>query len=248
MGTLGVLMTPTPYVLITGGAGHLGGAIAARVAATHRRTIVLDRHLPSTPSLGPTLLVDLTDSEATRTLLRTLVSTEGPPAGIVICHGWSPKTDEGSRLDDAQVSADLFRLVLDVNLTSSFVICAELLPAMAKAGGGRVVVVCSAAAHTGRTNASTAYVASKAGLRGMVHALAVHWASSGILMNDVSPGKISHPAWDDSAGAITQYVAETPGGRLTDAQDVVGLIDFLISDSNTYITGQSILVDGGRLA
>ena len=111
-----------------------------------------------------------------------------------------------------------------------------------------MAVVGTAAAHTGRTNASAAYAASKAGLGALVRILAVRYAPDGVLLNDVSPGKIAHPGWPDSAEMIARYRDETPAGRLANAEEVADVIGFLISEKNTYLTGQSVIVDGGRLA
>lgn len=240
-------MSTTPYVLVSGGAGHLGSAVVDRLVRAGSFPVVLDR-APLNRSRVPTLEVDLAQPAAATEAVTTLLSEYGAPSGVVLCHGWSPKADDGSALPEGDVSADLFSRVLDTNLTSCFMLLQGLLPSMAESGGGRVTVVGSAAAHTGRTNASVAYAASKAGLGAMVRTFAVRYASAGVLINDVSPGKIAHPGWPDSAEAIERYRREIPAGRLANGEEVAEVITFLISEKNTYLTGQSVIVDGGRLA
>ncbi|MBK8730535.1 MAG: SDR family oxidoreductase [Propionicimonas sp.] len=240
-------MTAERYVLVSGGAGHLGSAVVDRVVESGRQPVVLDRTPTARPGVR-SLNVDLAEPTAGESVVRRLLTDLGAPDAVVLCHGWSPKADDGSPLPETAVSAELFNRVLATNLTSCFLLLQGLLPAMAQAGGGRVAVVGSAAAHTGRTNASAAYAASKAGLGALVRILAVRYAPDGVLLNDVSPGKIAHPGWPDSAEMIARYRDETPAGRLANAEEVADVIGFLISEKNTYLTGQSVIVDGGRLA
>jgi NAD(P)-dependent dehydrogenase (short-subunit alcohol dehydrogenase family) len=240
-------MSTAPYVLVSGGAGHLGSAVVDRVLQARTTPVVLDRTKLACEGVQ-SLQADLAQLAAVPHAVTTLLGRYGAPAGLVLCHGWSPKAEDGNALAEGEVSAELFTRVLDTNLTSCFLLLQGLLPAMAESGGGRVVVVGSAAAHTGRTNASVAYAASKAALGAMVRTFAVRYANAGVLLNDVSPGKIAHPGWPDSAETIERYRQETPAGRLAGADEVAEVITFLISEKNTYLTGQSVIVDGGRLA
>jgi NAD(P)-dependent dehydrogenase (short-subunit alcohol dehydrogenase family) len=240
-------MSTTPYVLVSGGAGHLGSAVVDKLVQAGTLPVVLDR-TPLPRTRVPSLEADLVQPASVTGAVTALLNEYGAPAGLVLCHGWAPKADDGSALPEGDVSAELFSRVLDINLTSCFLLLQGLLPAMAESGGGRVVVVGSAAAHTGRTNASVAYAASKAGLGAIVRTLAVRYAPAGVLLNDVSPGKFAHPGWPDSAETIERYRQEIPVGRLADAEEVAEVITFLISEKNTYLTGQSVIVDGGRLA
>ena len=118
---------------------------------------------------------------------------------------------------------------------------------MAAAGTGRVVAIGSAAAHTGRTTAGSAYAAAKAGVAALVRTFGARYAPQGVLINDVSPGKIANPNWPDYPEAIARYRQEIPMGRLAEAGEVADAIAFLLSHRNTYITGQTVIVDGGRL-
>ncbi|GAA2229347.1 MULTISPECIES: SDR family NAD(P)-dependent oxidoreductase [Kitasatospora] len=235
------------YAVISGGSGHLGSAVAARLLAEGRRVVVLDR-VPPRAQGAEFHQTDLADEQATDERLARLLELRGAPDGLVMCQGWSPKGPDGRPLPEAEVPAALFRQVLDANLTSCFLLMRTLVPAMAEAGRGRVVAVGSAAAHTGRTTAGAAYAAAKAGLAAMVSTFAVRHGGDGVLINTVAPGKVANPDWPDSAEEIDRYRREIPVGRLAHKEEVADLIAFLVSDRNSYLTGQTVIVDGGRLA
>ncbi|WP_328345249.1 SDR family NAD(P)-dependent oxidoreductase [Streptomyces violaceus] len=234
------------YTVVTGGAGFLGSAVTDRLLADGQRVVVLDRETPARPE-AHAFQVDLADEAALERVLGRLLEERGAPGALALCHGWSPKGADGSRIPETDVPADLFRQVIDANLTSCFVLLRTLVPAMAAAGTGRVVAIGSAAAHTGRTTAGSAYAAAKAGVAALVRTFGARYAPQGVLINDVSPGKIANPNWPDSPEAIARYRQEIPMGRLAEAGEVADAIAFLLSHRNTYITGQTVIVDGGRL-
>ena len=247
LGTCGVPMSTTPYVLVSGGAGHLGSAIVEKLMQTRSFPVVVDRATPARPGV-PSLEADLVPSASVTGAVTTLLSQYGAPAGLVLCHGWSPKAEDGNAIAEVDMSAELFSRVLDTNLTSCFLLLQGLLPAMAESGGGRVVVVGSAAAHTvAPTRRWHTPRARPDSARWSAYSLC-DTRQQESLLNDVSPGKIAHRGWPDSAETIERYRQEIPVGRLADPEDVAEVITFLISEKNTYLTGQSVIVDGGRLA
>ncbi|MFJ4695462.1 SDR family NAD(P)-dependent oxidoreductase [Streptomyces sp. NPDC088766] len=235
------------YSVVSGGSGFLGSAVTERLLAEGHHVVVLDRTPPRHPE-AVLIEVDLADESALEKALGRLLAERGAPAGLVMCHGWSPKAEDGSTIPENEVPAELFRQVLDTNLTSCFLLLRTLVPAMAATGSGRVVAVGSAAAHTGRTTAGSAYAAAKAGVAALVRTFGVRYAHQGVLINDVSPGKIANPDWPDSPQAIAHYRQEIPVGRLAEAAEVADAISFLLSPLNSYITGQTVIVDGGRLS
>jgi NAD(P)-dependent dehydrogenase (short-subunit alcohol dehydrogenase family) len=119
---------------------------------------------------------------------------------------------------------------------------------MAAAGGGRIVAISSTAGVTGSATAGVHYCAAKAGVLGLVRALAAELAPQGILVNAVAPGKVHNPQWEDTPEAREAYARSVPLGRLATAEEISEVIAFLASERNTYTTGATLVVDGGRLA
>ncbi len=238
---------PERYAIVAGGSGFLGSAVAERLRVDAREVVVLDRTPPRHPGTA-WVPVELTDEDAVARALDGLLRERGAPGALVLCQGWSPKGGDGRAVPEDQVPPAVFRQVLDVNLTSCYLVLRTLVPAMAAAGGGRAVVVGSAAAHTGRTTAGAAYAAAKAGVASLVRTFAVRYGPDGVLLNDVAPGKVANPAWPDDPAAVARYREQIPVGRLGSADEVSDVIAFLVSPRNTYLTGQTVIVDGGRLA
>jgi 3-oxoacyl-[acyl-carrier protein] reductase len=138
--------------------------------------------------------------------------------------------------------------VLDVNLTSVVFTIQGLLPFMKRAGGGRIVLVSSTAGLSASPTAALSYSVAKAAIAALPGLLALELASSQVLINAVAPGKFFNPDWPDEPEKVKRYERSVPLGRLASADEVAALIGFLSSSANTYVTGQTILQDGGRLS
>jgi NAD(P)-dependent dehydrogenase (short-subunit alcohol dehydrogenase family) len=141
------------------------------------------------------------------------------PRVLVNCQGWSPKGADGVAVPDAELSAEGFLRIVEVNLLSCFLTLREFVPAMAAAGGGRVVNVSSTSALTGRTSASPAYAAAKAGLDALTRSFAVRYGPANVMVCGVAPGKLDNARWPDSSEALVGYRAEIPLGRLGRPED-----------------------------
>jgi 3-oxoacyl-[acyl-carrier protein] reductase len=112
-------------------------------------------------------------------------------------------------------------------------------------GGGRIINISSIIGSRGY-NGLAAYSASKAGLDGLTRALARELGRRQITVNAIAPGYVQTDMSSTlSAGQLAQIINRTPLGRLVSAEDVVGLVMFLLSDDAAFITGQTIMVDGG---
>ncbi|MET0821379.1 MAG: SDR family NAD(P)-dependent oxidoreductase [Aeromicrobium sp.] len=142
---------------------------------------------------------------------------------------------------------------MDVNLTSLFLLNRHLWPAMVPRGGS-VITLGSTASFAGFPQ-DAAYVASKGAILAMTKAMALDGGPHGIRVNSVCPGFILTPnlqgyfdAQDDPAGAAAGAGAAAPLGRMGSPADIAGAISFLASDDASFVTGTSILVDGGLMA
>jgi 3-oxoacyl-[acyl-carrier protein] reductase len=143
-------------------------------------------------------------------------------------------------------AADLDRL-LDVNLKSAFYLCAAVAKPMMKQRGGSIVLVSSIVGLAGNAGQSS-YAATKAGLLGLAKSLAKELGSRGIRVNAVAPGLIETAMTAEMPGpAREHYLRSIALGRAGAPEDVAPVVTFLASDSARYVSGQTVVVDGGYL-
>lgn len=141
-----------------------------------------------------------------------------------------------------------FRAVLDVNLTSLMACAAKFEPMLSSSKGSMTIVTSSAAFHATRGN--PAYNASKAGATGLVRTLAQAYAEKGVRVNAIAPGfiptRLTANTTEDEKRAETAR-ARIPMGRFGTPEEMAGVALFLASPLASYVTGQTILADGGML-
>ena len=138
-----------------------------------------------------------------------------------------------------------WKKVIDVNLTSTFLLSKYAIKKMLKTKYGRVVNITSVVGHTGNTGQSN-YSASKAGIIGMSKSLAIEYAKKNITVNCVSPGFIVSNMTMNIAEKVKLYLtSRIPMGKLGSGEDVSNCVAFLSSEQASYITGETIHVNGG---
>ncbi|HEV7490086.1 MAG TPA: 3-oxoacyl-ACP reductase FabG [Rhodanobacteraceae bacterium] len=234
-------------VLVTGGSGDIGGAIARGLAADGWHVHV---HAHASPGRAQAIVeairehggtadavvFDLVDAEATRRKVDELLA-DGPIHALVHNAGIH---------DDAPMAGmreDQWRRVIDVSLHGFFHVCQPLLLPMARARWGRVVAVSSVAAVLGNRGQSN-YAAAKSALHGATKSLAREMASRGITANVVAPGviagRLSETTFDEA-----QIKSMIPAARAGTPDEVAALVVFLCSDRAAYVNGQVIGVNGG---
>ncbi len=145
-----------------------------------------------------------------------------------------------------EFSDDDLAETLQVNLVAPMRLIRALSPGMALRGYGRIVNISSIWSGVAKPRRFI-YATTKAGINGMTRALAVELASSGVLVNAVAPGftNTELTQQNNSAEAIRQIAATIPAGRLAEPREIAQVIAFLCSQNNSYLTGQTIFVDGG---
>ena len=138
-------------------------------------------------------------------------------------------------------------LTLSVNLKAGFWLIQESLPHLRKQGGGRFLFTSSVTGPNVAMPGTAHYAASKGGMNGLIRTAALEYARQNITVNGVEPGYILTPAMEALGGpeALTQMASQIPLGRLGDPVDIANTMLFLASDAAAYITGQTIVVDGG---
>ena len=140
---------------------------------------------------------------------------------------------------------DEWKKVIDINLTSTFLLSKHAIKKMLKNKYGRIVNITSVVGHTGNLG-QTNYSASKAGVIGMSKSLAIEYAKKNITINCVSPGFIISDMTMNIAEKVKLYLtSRIPMGKLGTGEDVSNCVAFLSSDQASYITGETIHVNGG---
>ena len=139
-----------------------------------------------------------------------------------------------------------FDRILKVNLRAPFQLCQAVVPFMEKNKWGRIVNITSIFGSISKEYRAP-YSASKFGLDGMTIALAAEVSEKGILANSVGPGFIDTDLTREVLGAsgISKIKGQIPIKRLGQATEVASLVSWLVSDENTYMTGQNLMIDGG---
>jgi NAD(P)-dependent dehydrogenase (short-subunit alcohol dehydrogenase family) len=146
---------------------------------------------------------------------------------------------------------DAWRQVIDLDLSAAFFCAQAAAKPMLAAGRGVIVNVSSLMGHVGLAQRA-AYSAAKHGLEGLTKTLAAEWARRGVRVMSVAPGYVATEllAGTMAAGGFTfeQVAGRTPLGRLAEPEEVARVVAFVASDDASYLTGSSVLVDGGWLA
>lgn len=245
-------------VVITGGGGHLGRAVARWWAKPGMQIVLVDRdrekleacraELAASGAYLTIIAADITARDKIRVAIASLPETlwQAPPS-LIMTHGLSGKEPGSGGLRLGELDRTAWQRVLDANLSSIVFTIESFLPFMKQAGGGRIVLVSSAAGLSASPTAALSYSVSKAGVAALPRILSRELAASHVLINAVAPGKFVNPDWPDDPAKVASYEASIPLGRIASAEEVAELIGFLSSGANTYLTGQTILQDGGRL-
>lgn len=147
-----------------------------------------------------------------------------------------------------RMSDEIWQQVIETNLTGTFRITKPLLRNMMRKRWGRIVNLGSVVGAMGNPGQSN-YVASKAGIEGFTRSLALEIGSRGITVNCVAPGFVDTDMTANLSEAVVEtFLSRVPLGRLGTVQDIAGVVGFLTSDAASYITAQTIHVNGGLLA
>ncbi|WP_028224074.1 SDR family oxidoreductase [Paraburkholderia ferrariae] len=145
------------------------------------------------------------------------------------------------------ITPEILDRTLRVNLAALFWLAQAALPAFRRRGGGRILATSSVTGPRVAYPGLAHYAASKAGVNGFIRAAALELAVEGVTVNGVEPGMIRTPAMDNLGDAAlnARIARSVPLGRLGEPADIAGAMLYLASDAAAYVTGQTIVVDGG---
>ena len=232
-------------ILITGASGGIGGALVKNfvslngsVLGTGTKIEKLDLIKKNNPGIKVKKF-DISEHSRIEEFIDN-VTLELGGLDILVNNAGINADNLSLRMKDEE-----WKKVIDVNLTSSFLLSKYAIKKMLKNKFGRVVNITSIVGHTGNLGQSN-YSASKAGLIGMSKSLAIEYAKKNITVNCVSPGFIISDMTMNIAEKIKLYLtSRIPMGKLGTGEDVSNCAAFLSSESASYITGETIHVNGG---
>jgi 3-oxoacyl-[acyl-carrier protein] reductase len=236
--------------LVTGASRGIGAAIARSladagygVAVNYARSADLAEEIAAeiVASGGAALAVqaDVSDADAVTAMFATVTAELGPVTVLVNNAGI---TDDGLLL---RMGADQWDRVLSTNLRSVYLCTKAALKPMLRARAGRIISVSSISGIAGNPGQSN-YAASKAGVIGFTKSIAKEVGSRGITVNAVAPGFIATDMTDALGEAVTEGVTQQISlGRFGQPEEVASVVRYLASEDASYITGQTIVVDGG---
>jgi NAD(P)-dependent dehydrogenase (short-subunit alcohol dehydrogenase family) len=238
--------------VVTGASSGLGAGLARALAGVGARVAVVARRKDRLVELadeidGLAVECDLLDLDAVATVVPHVVDGLGGPEILVNAAGnlFSSEPAEREPLEAVQQT-------LTLNLVAPYRLAQDVFPHMVAAGRGSIVNVSSISGHVGVPGIPQAsYAASKLGLSGLTAELAVQWASHSIRVNTLAPGffrsEITEPMYTDERSR-TWFERNTPLPGDGSVDDFVGAVLWLVSDAGRYVTGQTIVVDGGWTA
>jgi 3-oxoacyl-[acyl-carrier protein] reductase len=186
---------------------------------------------------------DLTDPGQVAALVESVEGSLGPIDILVNNAGMTSVTDEDSWLSITDMTPEQWRSGITRNLDTAFLMTRAVMAAMMSRGFGRIVNVSSTSGTTCAMPNEASYVAGKGGMRGLTMATAVETATTGVTCNAVAPGWIRTPS---SLADEIEYGSRTPMARMGDPAEIAAAVGFFCSPAASYVTGQTLVVDGGN--
>jgi NAD(P)-dependent dehydrogenase (short-subunit alcohol dehydrogenase family) len=246
-------VTTTPVAIVTGASRGIGAATARRLAADGMAVVLAARSADDLAALAAGIAADagvahvvptdVTDMDALDTLVAAAMTRFGRIDVLVNNAGMLPKATRAERM-----MIDDWRLALDLNLTGPWYLACRAKEAMAGGGRGGVIVNVTSTAALYPSVGFSAYNASKAALSMVTRTLALEWASEGVRVVGVAPGKVDTAlvapilAYSDK-----RQLPLNPMGRIGEPGEVAALIAYLVSERAAYMTGSIVTIDGGEV-
>ncbi len=237
--------------LVTGAGRGMGAATAQLLAARGARVMVANRTLKRAEVVAREIRAaggeaaicayDATTRAGNHAVVEAAIAEWGG-LDILVHNAGAVESQTLADLD-----AETLERILAVNLKSCFWLAQAAAPSMRARGGGRIVITSSVTGPRVAIRDMAAYAASKAGVNGFIRAAALDLAHDRITVNGVEPGFIAAPdrgrtGSDERSLAIARYI---PAGEIGQPSDIAHAMAFLASDASHYITGQTLVVDGG---
>lgn len=245
-------MSQPKVAIVTGASGGIGRAIALELgqngydvavhyARNEAKALEVVEELKALGAKAQAFGADIADYTACETLVKDVIQTFGR-VDVLVNNAGITNDHLILRMDEA-----MFSSVIDTNLKGTWHMIKHVTRPMIKQKYGRIINITSVVGEIGNAGQAN-YAASKAGIRGITQSLAKELGKKNITLNAIAPGFIETAMTDGLASEIKDaYLAQIPLARFGTPEDVAKTVTFLASDGASYITGQTIQVNGGMV-
>jgi 3-oxoacyl-[acyl-carrier protein] reductase len=242
-------MNENSIVLITGGSTGIGAATVAAFASRGHEVIFLDidetgGQMVADANPGASFIAADITSEGD--IATAMTSIEGTAGRIDVLVNNAGGFGEAQGIE--QTSLEEWRRIIEINLTSMFLVSKAALPLLKRSSAAKIVNLGSLAGQTAGWQTSPAYVAAKGGVHALTRAMATELAADGITVNALAPSAVLTDRIRGlrDAATLQATAASIPLGRYQEPEEVAEWIVFLASSAAGFATGQTISVNGGR--
>jgi NAD(P)-dependent dehydrogenase (short-subunit alcohol dehydrogenase family) len=236
--------------VITGGGSGIGAATARRFAAEGAKIVIADMEEVASKAVadevgGIFVKANVTNADDVANMYKVAKDTYGRIDIAFNNAGISPPDDDSI----LTTGIDAWRKVQEVNLTSVYLCCKEVLPYMLEQKKGAIINTASFVATMAAATSQISYTASKGGVLAMTRELGVQFAREGVRVNALSPGPVNTPLLQELFAKDPERAARRlvhiPLGRFAEPTEIAAAVAFLASDDSSFITASNFLVDGG---
>ena len=232
--------------IVTGASGGIGNSIAEKLHEQGANVLATGTRIEKLEDLAKkfngvkTLKFDISQHEKIEEFINEATEKLGGSLDGIVNNAGITKDNLTIRM-----SLEEWTKVIDINLTSTFLMCKYSIKKMLKNKSGKIVNITSVVGHTGNVGQAN-YTASKAGIVAMSKSLAIEYAKKNININCISPGFISTAMTDQIDEKHKEaIIAKIPSNKLGKPEDIANAVIFLSSDQSDYINGETIHVNGG---
>ena len=232
--------------IVTGASGGIGNSIAEKLHEQGANVLATGTRIEKLEDLAKkfngvkTLKFDISQHEKIEEFINEATEKLGGSLDGIVNNAGITKDNLTIRM-----SLEEWTKVIDINLTSTFLMCKYSIKKMLKNKSGKIVNITSVVGHTGNVGQAN-YTASKAGIVAMSKSLAIEYAKKNININCISPGFISTAMTDQIDEKHKEaIIAKIPSNKLGKPEDIANAVTFLSSDQSDYINGETLHVNGG---
>jgi 3-oxoacyl-[acyl-carrier protein] reductase len=233
-------------IIVTGASGGIGNSIVQKLSQNGTNILATGTRIEKLEELKKKfdnikiLKFDISQHDKIEEFIENATKELGGSLDCIVNNAGITKDNLTIRM-----SLEEWSKVININLTSTFLMCKYSIKKMLKNKSGKIINITSVVGHTGNVGQAN-YTASKAGIVAMSKSLAIEYAKKNINVNCISPGFISTAMTDQIDEKFKEIIiAKIPSNRLGKPEDIANAVNFLSSDQSDYINGETLHVNGG---